>query len=116
MLYYDVAGNIDLDQIGNTLVEVCSDRDGKNKVDFIAFGNDFFLRHFVRMEPTTFVYRHFWRAYKIPGLALGYFVMNAVECISPFTTAPYSKWWWPEDGKEPGFQMEFEASFTGQFL
>jgi hypothetical protein len=70
------------------------------RLDFAAIGESLFLKYW-HLDPETArqMYQH-WRAYRMPGLAPGYFIHNVVDAVCPDSVEPNTEVWFPTAGKE----------------
>lgn len=73
----------------------------KALLDFGAYGGSAFLRYW-NLDPLTETeFYHRWHAYKLPGMAAGYFIHNVIEAICPQSVSKNPEVWFPVEGKEP---------------
>ncbi len=67
----------------------------------LSFGDSQFFRYW-DFDPRSEVRRSYdsWHAYKLPGIAPGYFIHNLIEYIFPHAVERAENMWYPVNGKE----------------
>jgi hypothetical protein len=70
------------------------------RIDIATIGHSMFLKYW-HLDPQTDrrMYER-WHAYRMPGLATGYFIHNIVDFVAPDSVAPNARVWFPQVGKE----------------
>ena len=71
-----------------------------HRLNFATVGRDGFIRYWDDDPEDPRRQYETWHAYNLPGLAIGYFVHNVVDAISPDSVFRNNEVWFPESGKE----------------
>jgi len=72
-----------------------------HRLNFAAVGDAGFIRYWDENPEAPSRPHESWHAYDLPGLAIGYFVHNVVDAVSPQSVFQNSDLWYPKDRKEP---------------